>query len=87
MLRNQDVEAQFTVVGPAPATGLKWVIRDGALPAGLVLEESGRLAGRVAADAEFGVYSFTVGPTIDGQLITFASYSTEVVDGRKKRPN
>jgi len=79
VLRGQDVDVQFTIVGPAPGT-LKWVVRDGALPPGLALEESGRLTGQVAGDAEFGVYAFSVGPTVEGQLITFASYSVEVVE-------
>ncbi len=78
MLRNQSLDVQFTIEGPAPS-GAKWVAQ-GTLPPGLTLEDSGRLAGTVSAEAEFGPYNFTVGPTADGQLITFASYSIEVVE-------
>jgi uncharacterized protein (TIGR03382 family) len=78
-VHGQEVSVQFTVEGPVPDS-IKWVVRDGTLPKGLALDESGMLAGTVAADAEDGEYSFTVGPTADTQLLTFGSYSMEIVD-------
>ncbi|MBL8954680.1 MAG: hypothetical protein JNK82_28135 [Myxococcaceae bacterium] len=80
LLRGTSIDSQFSIVGPGPTTGVRWVVRDGVLPPGLTLDESGRLTGSVDAEAELAAYSFSVAPTADGQVITFASYSTNVVE-------
>jgi uncharacterized protein (TIGR03382 family) len=75
---NQRVQVQFTIIGPTPDQ-VTWVVRDGALPKGLSMDQSGLLQGTVAADAELGPYTFTVSPSADGRELTFASYSMDVV--------
>jgi hypothetical protein len=75
---NQTVQVQFVVIGPVPDQ-VVWAVRDGVLPKGLSMDQSGLLQGTVAADADLGAYTFTVGPTADGRELTFASYSMEVV--------
>lgn len=79
VVRNTEVSVQFAVLGPVPP-GVKWIVRDGALPKGLTLDEAGLLSGTVASDAEYGPYTFTVGPTADGQVLTFGSFAIEVVE-------
>lgn len=78
VLRGTEVEQRFSAVGPVP-DGVRWVVRDGVLPPGLSLDETGELQGRVSDDAELGRYSFTVGPSANGTIITYASYSMSVV--------
>ncbi|MBK7860588.1 MAG: hypothetical protein IPJ65_18715 [Archangiaceae bacterium] len=78
LVPSQRVSVQFTLVGPAPAR-VVWTVRDGKLPDGLSMDESGLLSGDVAANADLGTYSFIVAPTADGKELTFATYSTDVV--------
>jgi hypothetical protein len=79
MLRGQAVNVQLTVVGPVPAQ-VTWAVRDGTLPKGLALDETGLLQGTVSLSADKGPYAFTFAATAAGRELAFGSFSTQVVD-------
>jgi hypothetical protein len=59
VLRGADVSVAFSASPAVP--GARFYLRDGVLPPGLSLTESGLLSGTVSASAVLGTYSFTVG--------------------------
>ncbi len=59
--------------------GTKWYWREGRLPPGVSWNDDGTVGGTVPADAELGVYTFSLGVGLaPDQLLSMASWSIEV---------
>lgn len=74
---GHDVSVTFSA-SPLPA-GAKWYWREGRLPPGVAWGEDGSVSGTVAAEAPYGVYTFTLGVGLGpDQLLAMQSWSLEV---------